>query len=724
MGILKERKLMDKGYLVVFDDAENYKAKAYDIDSDVKEDDAKKLAIEDYTFYKFIDANKVIYFTDKKLWNTYLKKLLDFLKAKQSEINEFQSSSFKDKQLEVITEKIKLIESVKNIEAIEVTDVNILEKINATPLFRIDKEIKEKEFENDPVCSYHTFIFPFRIIDKSNGIKRKEHDFSAYNTKEILEKEISIANDSVWKKSENYSSKESITRDEVRKQTTILDEKLFKLRYNEAQYFNDAPLRAIFGFSDEDQNQVVTNYVFNHDLIHEKAKLIIQVASENEPKEYRLVLNDIKLKLFNTDVAMMIFETENRDYPDIKDIKLINEYVRRISTPNLTIESNPCAYYWEIKFKDANGKNVCLKDDCYDALNGDLENINTTKIVDSIKQLLLYPYINENSRKDVCLSSSVEKLNKEENKNKKLYLIEPVLDDRMFVCTFIKNDAVINKVKNKYVEINGKYEELKKEEKKSKKKEPKPLFVNYKYGYQIDEEVAKELYSIVYIDATTSSCQSMHDIQALLSRDLYTRWIDYGTLYASTHHSFVAISTSDCPGYLIDYFLTLYVDMTILTLIQRATIIVYQNYASLLTKGIEADKKNITQAKLNTLLNLHEKYIGFQNQLLFFEVSPEEQGMELYQMLVKSLYINEEKDALAEQFKSLYDVTNANQNSTFSKYAAIMASIALVFTSITFIYDMFEIPQDICIRVRTVVIAIIIIVAIIWYVRNKYRRNK
>lgn len=711
---------MDKGYLVVFDDAENYNAKAYDIDSDMKEDDAKKLAIEDYTFYKFIDANKVIYFTDKKLWNKYLKKLLDFLKAKQREINEFQSSSFKDKQLEVITEKIKLIESVKNIEAIEVTDVNILEKINGTPLFRIDKKIEE----NDPVCSYHTFIFPFRIIDKSNGIKRKEHDFSAYNTKEILEKEISIANDSVWKKSENYSSKESITRDEVRKQTKILDEKLFKLRYNEAQYFNDAPLRAIFGFYDQDEKQVVTNYVFNHDLIHEKAKLIIQVASENEPKEYQLLLNDIKLKLFNTDVAMMIFEAENHDYPDIKDIKLINEYVRRISTPNLTIESNPCAYYWAIKFKDANDKNVCLEDDCYDALNGDLKNINTTKIVDSIKQLLLYPYnINENSRKDVFLSSSVEKLNKEENK--KLYLIEPVLDDRMFVCTFVKNDMVINKVKNKYVEINGKYEELKKEEKKSKeKKEPKPLFVNYKYGYQIDEEVAKELYSIVYIDPTTSSCQSMHDIQTLLSRDLYTRWIDYGTLYASTHHSFVAISTSDCPGYLIDYFLTLYVDMTILTLIQRATIIVYQNYASLLTKGIEADKKKINQAKLNTLLNLHEKYIGFQNQLLFFEVSPEEQGMELYQMLVKSLYINEEKDALAEQFKSLYDVTNANQNSTFSKYAAIMASIALVFTSITFIYDMFEIPKDMCIRVGTVVIAIIIIFGIICYVRNKYRRNK
>ena len=65
-------------------------------------------------------------------------------------------------------EKNKINKTKKNIEAIEVTDANILEKINDTPLFRIDKE---NEVKNDTVCSYHTFIFPFRIIDKSNGIK-------------------------------------------------------------------------------------------------------------------------------------------------------------------------------------------------------------------------------------------------------------------------------------------------------------------------------------------------------------------------------------------------------------------------------------------------------------------------------------------------------------------------------------------------------------------------
>ena len=54
----------------------------------------------------------------------------------------------KDKQLEVIEEKIKLIESVKNIEATEVTDVDILKKIKTTSLFRIDKE---NEVKNDIV---------------------------------------------------------------------------------------------------------------------------------------------------------------------------------------------------------------------------------------------------------------------------------------------------------------------------------------------------------------------------------------------------------------------------------------------------------------------------------------------------------------------------------------------------------------------------------------------
>lgn len=680
---------------------------------------------DSFLFNLIIQSDK-IYFNDQNAFDDCLQELKNYFNQRNDDLKDFIESDFKKGEMETNNQNISYLTSLENneqlIKAIPDAINDILNNKNISSLYSItinDTEYKVKE--KDSIYSYHTYIFPFRIIDRSSKRKAKSQDFSIYDTREILESKIKISNHG-WQKCENYNSKSDITKEKVRKETGRGND-IYQLRYNEAQYFNDAPLRAIFGFSDDDittnddKKRVVTNYVFKHDLIHEKAILTIQINTYQGPKEYRLVLNDIKLKLFNTDIAMMIFECENHDYENIEDIKLINEYVRRICAPNLSVASNPCAYYWEISF-DENGQVVKLFDDCYQELfcedeNNRFQNISTTKIFDPIKDLLIYPKGSE----EFILSSSISKLN---DNNKNLFLIEPVIDDRMFVCSFIINDDIMKASTTKYVEIDGKYIDEKKA--MNLEKEEKTIFSNYKYGYQARYDVAKELYSILYIDPGDSSCQSMNEIQTLLERDLYTRWIDYNTIYAITHHSFVALSTKTCPDHLINSFLTLYVDMTILALIQRATIIVYQNYASLLTKGIERDSETIKQNKINTLLNLHEKYIGFQNQLLFFEVSPEEQGMELYQMLISSLYINEEKEALANQFQSLYDVSNANQDSQFNKIAGIVAGIALVLAICTFIYDTF-VPCAIFKVILFIVSVVGIILLGLWIFR-KYKRSK
>ena len=265
-----------------------------------------------------------------------------------------------------------------------------------------------------------------------------------------------------------------------------------------------------------------------------------------------------------------------------------------------------------------------------------------------------------------------------------MYFIEPVLDDRMFVCSFIRSSQIINSINTKYVEKDGQF--ILSDDKK--------FYINNKYEYQINDKAAKNLYSIIYIDPGDSSCQSMHDVQKLFERDLYTRWIDEGTIYGITHHSFVAIATDDCPSYLIDNFLTLYVDMAILALVQRASIISFQNFATLLTNGLEKDNKKIEQVTINNLLNLQEKYISFQNQLLFFEVTPQEQGVEIYNMLTKAMYIDEEKRELKEQLDGLYTGTNANQDNNFNMYAFIFASVSLLIVFLTFIYDTISISQN------------------------------
>ena len=47
------------------------------------------------------------------------------------------------------------------------------------------------------------------------------------------------------------------------------------------------------------------------------------------------------------------------------DIKLINEHVRRISAPNLTMESNPCAFDWKIDFGNDNKQDFLFDDLCF-----------------------------------------------------------------------------------------------------------------------------------------------------------------------------------------------------------------------------------------------------------------------------------------------------------------------------------------------------------------------
>ena len=257
------------------------------------------------------------------------------------------------------------------------------------------------------------------------------------------------------------------------------------------------------------------------------------------------------------------------------------------------------------------------------------------------------------------------------------------------------------------------------------------------YAYKIDYDIAKELYALIYIDPTSSSCQSEDMIQELLTRSVYPRWIDCGTIHAVTHHSLIGLAGSDCPDHVINAFLTLYVEMAILVQAQRASIILFQNFATELTKGLEQDNNKVDQNIINNLLNLQERYISFQNQLLFFEVTPEEQGVEVYNMLTKAMYIDEEKRELKEQLDGLYTATNANQDNNFNKYALIFAAISLPIVILTYVYDTLSIDRsangivdkifeiNICKYSFTLIIIIITIIigwGIYYWIKRKYKR--
>lgn len=378
----------------------------------------------------------------------------------------------------------------------------------------------------------------------------------------------------------------------------------------------------------------------------------------------------------------MVFETENHEYDKIEDIKLINEFTRRVTPPNLTEASNPCAFYWAIEFDEEKEKRL-IEENFYKLFenvgsNEKAMKTSLTKILDPIKDLLTYPNKHDKGNKKITS-------NKKNLTDENTYLIESILGDRMFTCSFIKSDEMINNISKKVYDSRYLCPD-------------KKLFMPYsgetKYAYQVDYKIAKELYALIYIDSSDSSCQSEEMIQELLAKSLYPRWIDSKTIHAVTHHSMIGLTSFSCPDHVINAFLTLYVEMAILVQAQRASIILFQNFATVLTKGLESDNKKIDQNTINNLLNLQERYISFQNQLLLFEVTPEEQGVEIYNMLTKAMYIDEEKRELKEQLDGLYTGTTANQDNKFNKYALLFAVISLLIVIFTYGYDTVSIDHD------------------------------
>ena len=122
---------------------------------------------------------------------------------------------------------------------------------------------------------------------------------------------------------------------------------------------------------------------------------------------------------------------------------------------------------------------------------------------------------------------------------------------------------------------------------------------------------------------------------------------------------------------------------------------------------------------------------------MFFEVTPEEQGVEVYNMLTKAMYIDEEKRELKEQLDGLYTATNANQDNNFNKYALIFAAISLPIVILTYVYDTLSIDRsangivdkifeiNICKYSFTLIIIIITIIigwGIYYWIKRKYKR--
>lgn len=449
------------------------------------------------------------------------------------------------------------------------------------------------------VYSYHTFIFPF-LWNDSGRVSRKKFE-------ECLNPDWEL--DIFGKYNANNTTEKSQL-------------------YSVCQYFNTAA-RAVIFTTEDGQKQPVRNFRFLPKLFADKKHNVtycINKLVKNYDKDgtetvvtydYRLRVNGIRLKLYDTGIGLIVYELENTEYTTIDDVNRINDWGRRISRPYYApdFSCSICADCLSLTgINDIHGNSVCSK------LSGATppDDPRETEIAKVITFLL------ESEKKSVTLNRS---------NSKEAFYIEPIIDDRMFTCCYIEDKAFTDKLS----ERNG----------------DEYLFISDATEKEIKDStsLARQLYEFVFIDGDGISCHSRSMLKEMLENHIYKRWLEYrfdsgelsGTVYGFSEYSLVCASASSFSS---TAFLTEYIEIAMLVLVQRASLLAFERRISEVSRTKRGEK------------DLQQRYINFDSRYLLLEVSAQQQAIEIYSAMRENMYINAEKEEVEDQIESLFDLKN------------------------------------------------------------------
>jgi hypothetical protein len=334
-----------------------------------------------------------------------------------------------------------------------------------------------------------------------------------------------------------------------------------------------------------------------------------------------LKLISISLRVFDTGVAILSFEVENYNYKKMEDILKINEYGRRIY-PQFLNDNFELTKVQESFLPNS------LK------VNGIEEKFNKY-----YRDILLADFIVK-TLGQTTWSENTQDIGK--------HLIQPLLDDRMFVVCWYGDNKYSNIVKNDTTLEND------------------------------------DWYKFVFIDKEKMVQHSAMQ-KELIVKSTYARWQNYGTLYGITRYSFVALTDSSdfSKKVLLNHMRTIYFQLITLLLVQRSSII---RFSDEITAISDIDEKNKESSKIS---NLYKNYLRFKNKLYFKEVTAQEQGIELYDKAREIMRIDNDIQDLSSEIMALNSYAYILEEKDEKEQMNKLTRLGTIFLPPTFIAGFF-----------------------------------
>ncbi len=240
----------------------------------------------------------------------------------------------------------------------------------------------------------------------------------------------------------------------------------------------------------------------------------------------------------------------------------------------------------------------------------------------------------------------------------------PIIDDRMYTVCWYGSDYRTDKMGQKDSKTG-------------------------EYAY----ESSSEWYKFLFIDGNTLTCLDEKMKKEFIKKHTYSRWAaTNGTFFGITRYSLMCLSTQQwfSCNIIRTHMETMYYQMAVIVLAQRASILKFAADVTKISGEIDAFVgQNITENKNNDppdlttisdeIKKLHAAYIRFINRLWFTEVTAQDQGIEMYEMALKSTGLSKQVRELQNEIKELYEFVSMSMDRKSNEQMGILTILGALF---------------------------------------------
>ena len=508
------------------------------------------------------------------------------------------------------------------------------------------------------IYSYHTFLLPFTWAREKWG---DIHSFFQKKQSNIADDEPNAGQPkSCWNCLDDEFH-------ELLKNKSNLDikQKYGQDFYMEFQFFNEASRHILYNYQN---SNMVHNYEIRPELLTD-ACYEIQVGED----VYVIKLDRIRLKIFNTGIAVFYMDCSNREPNQfsLKAVKAINEYGRRISLsfwPDKT-GYKKCADCLRITgWEGAQKENM---EDDFRQFIAEAEKDTASYISLTYISKIIRSFLNLNEQGVKFRAKDTDSAGRTQLKTEdaaKQIRIWPILDGKMYVSCLIVEPAFMGELQESYCE----------EENCFREKETQALV---------------ELINVDLDGECSIAGQNARGelLQEALYLNHFSNRAKQNRVLAITADSCIKIIETE--NYEIAYHTQIYNQLLIFGLIQRMAIVNFQQEVAKISYGIEKPDYKLTNRLIFKIMELQERFVAFESQFMLSEVTPQREGQYIYRRIREVLAIEQEQNNLSNSLSSLYELANINQGYGFNKGALIISVIALVYAMFTGLVDASDVVE-------------------------------